>query len=127
MLDGRERLVKPDRGLAIGRAREGLHRRLPQVAGRLIPELAVESVSGEPFDVLTQPLRIEPFEGLHDPGLEPSLLFSQQRVVGDATSQPVLEDVVWLLEEADVVEELGGAQASQGLAELVFHYVGDRL
>src|SRR5262245_51724446 len=46
---------------------------------------------------------------------------------GDPAGQTVLENVVGLLEEADVVEELGGAEAGQGIAELVLWHVGDGL
>ena len=119
MLDGVQRLVEPGHGFPVGRARECLRGRLPQVTGRPIPELGVAGVMGEPLHVLAQPLGIEALEGLHDPGMELALLFPQQRVVGDPARQCVLEDVVRLLEQAGVIDELGARRRSQGVSEIV--------
>ena len=127
VLDGGQGLVEPDHGFPVGRARECLRSRLPQVAGRPIPELGVPGVTSEPLNVLAQPLGIEALEGFHDPGMEPALLLPQQRVIGYPTRQPVLEDVVGFLEEADVIKELGGPEASQGVAELGLRHLGDGL
>jgi hypothetical protein len=68
--EGPERLLQVGNGLAIGRPRHGPKPRLAEIANRLLQQLALEGMMGQPFDVLSQVVGVHRFDRLRDPPVE---------------------------------------------------------
>src|SRR5262249_60224299 len=68
-------------GLAIGRT---LHRPGPglvEIGNGLAWHFAPHRVMGEPFDLLVQPIGVEPFNRLHDPGMEDAPTIAEETAI----------------------------------------------
>ena len=82
---------------------------------------------GKPVDVLGQPVGIEPLDGLHDPAMEGAPPVLEQTAIGHVVGQGMLEGVLEVGENAGLVEELRGLQATDGGVQLFLGVLGNRL
>src|SRR5207247_4629267 len=122
-----ERLVETGRRLPMGRARRGLPSGLVEKGDRFLPHLAPERVVGQTLDVFREPLGVEAFDGLDDPGVESAPALVQEASVGHLMDERVLEGVFEVREEAGLVQELRGLQVAESGAQLVLARLGNRL
>jgi hypothetical protein len=120
-------LLEVRRRLPIGRTDHCLGTGLAAEGHRLVPGFAPQPMVGQPFDVLGQAVRIQPFERIHNPAVEgaPSLL--PETPLRHLVGQCVLEGVFRLGEEAGLVEEPGSLQAHEPTAEPLVRHLGDGL
>ena len=120
-------LLEAGGGLAIGATGGRLAAGLAVEDHRLVPEPTIEGVVGETIHPLGQPPRRHPLDHGDEAGVEGAAMTVQERAVGDLVGQGVLESVFEIGKEARLVEELGGLQMGEALAQLLFGRVLDRL
>ena len=123
----RQRLLEVRERLPVGRAGEGLGPGLPEVGHRLLPRFAPQRVVGQPFDVLGQPVGIEPLDGLHDLAMEGAPPVLEQTAIGHVVGQGMLEGVLKVREDAGLVQELRALQPPDRGVQLVRGGLGNRL
>jgi hypothetical protein len=124
MREGTKRLLEVPHGLAVGRSRHGLLPRLPAIRQGLGPHLAPEGMIGQPFHLLGHLISGKRLQGRDDPGMEcpPPLL--EQRLIGHLLGEGVLEGVLYIGEEARLVEKLSRLQMGEAQAERLLRHVG---
>jgi hypothetical protein len=127
MCMGTERLLVGPDGLTVGRPRQGLRPGLPAVAHGFVPPLAQEGMVGEPFDVLEQPVRVQPFEGVDDLCVDGAPPRAQETRVGHLLGERVGERVFLLGDEAGLIEQFGGLHVSQTLRKSILGHLTDGL
>jgi hypothetical protein len=120
-----KRLLQVGDGLAIGGSRCGPEPRLPEIRGRLVPQLSVQSMVGQLLGLLGDALGREPLEGLGDAGVERALPVVEQPLVGHLVREGVLERVLEVGKEPGLVEELRGLKVGELGADLGLRRVGD--
>ena len=123
----RQRFLEAPDGFPVDRAGEGLGTGLLEVGDRLRPVLAQKRMVGQPVDVLGQPVRIGPLDGLHDSDVEGAPPVLEQAAVGHFVGQRVLEGVLDIREDPGLVQELRGLEASDRGVQLVLGELGNRL
>jgi hypothetical protein len=116
-LKNAECLFEPSPGFLERRPRGRLESSLPEIVRRLLPQLALEGVMGEPLSLLAEALLLERLERGNDPRvkLPPTLL--QQAPVRDLVRERVLEGVLQIRTEPGLVEEFGGLQMVESAPE----------
>jgi hypothetical protein len=82
---------------------------------------------GEPFDLVGQALRVEPFDGLHDAAVEGTPPFLQQAPIGHLMGEGMFEGVLEVGEDGCLVEELAGLQVREAQAERLLRLLRDGL
>src|SRR5262245_3012019 len=82
---------------------------------------------GQPVDVLSQPVGVEPLDGLYDPAVESTPPVLEQAAISDFVGQGMLEGVLKIREEPRLVEELGRLKLGQAPAQRVLGKLGDSL
>jgi hypothetical protein len=82
---------------------------------------------GQPLDLLSQTIRVEPLDRFNDPRMEGAPALLEEAAVRHLVSQGVLEGVFQLREEASLVKELGGLELSEVLSQFTFRLLGDGL
>ena len=80
---------------------------------------------GQPLDVLSQPVGIEPLDGLDDPAMEGAPPVREQAAVGHLAGERVLEGVLEVRNEAGLVQELGPMQGRERTSQRVLGNVCD--
>ena len=71
---------------------------------------------GQPFDVLGQPVGIEPLDGRHDLTMESAPPILEQTPVGHIVGEGMLEGVLKIGKEPRLIKELGGLKLGQASA-----------
>ncbi len=111
-------LLESRRRLSPGASSRRLGRGLAEEADRFDPQLAAEGVIGEPLHVLGDPVAVQGADGLDDAGMQRAAAPGEEAAVGHIVGALVaLERVLEIAEGASLVEELGGLQMPQALAE----------
>ena len=81
-VEGPERLLQVDDGLAVGGPRHGPEPRLAERGDRLLPQLPVQGLMGQPLRLLGDVLGPEPLlDGLGYPGVQGALPVVEQPLV----------------------------------------------
>ena len=75
--------------------------------------------------MLTQPVRVQPLDGLDDCSVERPPPVPEQALVGYLVGQRVLERVLEIREKARLIEELRRLEAAETAAQLVLAAFGD--
>ena len=122
-----ERLLEEGHRLPVGRPGQSLRTRLLQVRDRLLPHLAAESMVSHALDLLAQPIAVQRFDRLHDPGMERAPAVLQHAAVRDLVGQRVLEGVLEIREEARLVQELGRLEVSEPVSKAALEHIDDSL
>src|SRR5215472_18112601 len=105
--------------------RKGFGARLPEVSDRLLPDLTAEGVVSQGLDLLVQPIGVERFDGLHDPGMEGTPAVMEHAGVRHFVGEGVLERVFEIREDVRLVKELGRLQAGESAVNGFLRYTGD--
>ena len=127
VLQGHQRLLEGGHRLAVGRARQRLGPRLPAVGHSLVPHLTPEGMVRQPVDLLGEPLRRQPFEGLDNAGVQRTPPLLEDSPIGYFVRQGVLEGVFQVREQVGLVEELGRLQMRQTHAQRLVRHLGNGL
>ena len=114
-------------GFAVGRARRGLAPGLPEVGYGFVPDLALQGMMGQPFDLVGQTVGREPLDDLNEPGVQGPPPLLHEAPIGDLMRQGVLEGVFRLGKEARLVEELGGLESCEAALQGRLGQLGDGL
>src|SRR5215470_18869508 len=77
------------------------------------------------LDLLVQPIGVERFEGLHDPGMEGTPPVMEHAGVRHFMGEGVLERVFEIREDACLVKELGRLQVGESLVNGFLRHIGD--
>src|SRR5262249_56735357 len=80
---------------------------------RLLPYLVLNSVVGQPVDVLGEPVSIAPLDRADDASMQDLAPNVEQGAVGDLMGERMLEGVFGIGEETCLVEELGRLQVCE--------------
>ena len=115
MPQGRQCLLKIGHRLMVRRVRRRLGPGLPAVGYGLLPHLALQGMMGQAFDLFSEAVRLEPFDGLHNPCVQCAPLPLQQIAIGHLAGESMFEHIFNIGKEAPLVEELGGLQMCQAL------------
>src|SRR4029450_7790440 len=99
-LQSADGLLEPVYGLPVRRGGNGLQAGLPKICDRLAPRFATKRVVRQSFDVLAQPIRIEPLDRVHDLAVEIAPLVLEETAVGHVVSQSMLEGVLEVRKDA---------------------------
>ena len=75
-----------------------------------MPGLRFDRVMSEPVDLLVQSIGVEPFDRLHDPGMEGAAAIAEEAAVRHLVCQRMLEGVLEVGEELDLVQKLRGLE-----------------
>ena len=127
MCQGRQRLLKIRHGLTVRRARHCSAPGLPAVGQRLVPHLAPHGMVRQPFDLLGQAVRVEPFEGLDNAPMQRPPPLLEQTAVGHLVGQGVFEGEFALGEQPRLIEELGRLQVGQATVQVRLGQLGNGL
>jgi hypothetical protein len=100
---------------------------LAKIRDGFLPQLAAQGMASQPFDVLSQPARIEALDRLYDPAMECAPLILEQTAIGHVVGQRVLEAVHEIGGDRSLVQELRGVQAADRGMQLVLRAQADRL
>src|SRR3990172_3382390 len=114
MWEDAQRLLEVRHRLPVGGSRERFGSGLTKVGRGLLPHLAAQGVMGQPFDLFGQSVRVEPFDSLHNPGVEGASPLLKQASVGHLVGEGVLEGVLELGEEARLLEGTRGLGGRRG-------------
>ncbi len=93
---------------------------LTKIADRLAPHFPPNRMVSQRLKLFIQPVRIEPFDSIDDPGVERAATVMQKPRVCHLVRQGVLEGVLGIREEPRLVQELGGLQAGKAAAQVIF-------
>jgi hypothetical protein len=126
MRQGDERLLAQARRFPIGPALPRPVAGLAQQARRQPPLLGPERMVRERLDLLLQPPRMYPLDGLDDPRVHRAAALQDEAGVGDLVSEGVLERVLGLGKEPRLVEKLCALEASETLLKRALLLAGDR-
>src|SRR4051812_36352543 len=81
----------------------------------------------EPLDLFRQTVRESRFDPLYDPRMQSTSPLAKQTAVDDLVGERVLEGVFEIGEQRCLVQELGGLEAGQALAQLALGQLCDGL
>jgi hypothetical protein len=122
-----ERLLQGTYCFSVRGAGRGPLASLLQISRGLLPDFAAERVVREALDLLGLAAGIERFDRLHDPRVQSPPALLEQAPVGHLVRQRMLEGVFEFGKQARFVQELGGLEMRQALAERCFGDVSDGL
>ena len=122
-----ERLPEPPRRLPMRRAPVRLVPGLARVRHGLLPHAAPEGVVSEALDLLDEAAGVQPLDGPGDPAVEHAPAVLEEAAVRDLVRQRVAEGVLEVGEQVRLVQELGGPQMLEPLAQLLVALAGDLL
>jgi hypothetical protein len=114
-------------GVLERRPRGRLASGLAEIVDRLLPQLAPESVMGEPLDLAAEAIPVERLDRLDEPRVKAASTLLQQSPVRDVVRQRVLEGILEIWIQPGLVEKLGGLQVVESATERLVRQVGDRL
>jgi len=114
-------------GFAVGRARRGLDPGLPEVGHGFVPDLALQGMMGQPFDLVDQAVGREPLDDRNESGVQGTPPLLHEAPIGDLMGQGVLEGVGRFGKEAHLVEELGGLEVCEAALQGRLGQLGDSL
>ena len=103
-------LLEPGAGIQERRACGRLPSRLPEIQHCLLLQFAPDGMSGEPLDLLTQPVGVQHFYGIHRTRVDVAAAFVEHPAIGDVVGEGVLESVLQRRKELCRVEKFGGLQ-----------------
>ena len=127
MAQCRKRFLEASDGYPVNRPGEGLGAGLLKVGDRLRPVLAQKRMVGQPVDMLGQPVRIGPLDGLHDQPVKCAPPLMEQGTVGDLVCQRVLEGVLDIRQEPDLAQEFRGLEAFDRSVQFILGDLGNSL
>jgi hypothetical protein len=110
VLQGAERLLQVGHRLPVGSTRGCLGAGLPEVGHGFAPDLALQGVMGQQFDLLGQPVGVACLDGLRDLGMQAAPPLLQKAAVSDLMGEGVLEGIFQLGVETRLIEELSSLQ-----------------
>src|SRR5262249_56515167 len=84
--------------------------RWPAVGYGLVPDLTPEGVVRQPVNLLGEPLRRQPFEGVDNGGVQRAPPLLEDTPIGYFMRQGVLEGIFQVREQVCLVKELGRLQ-----------------
>src|SRR6266540_3226978 len=88
-----ERLFEVRHCLSVSRTLYGLLAGLATVSDGFLPDLPAHGVMSQPVDLFCQAVRVQAFDGFHDPGMQRSAPLLEQATVSDLVGEGVLERV----------------------------------
>ena len=112
-----QRLLEPDPGRRERRPRGRLEAGLAEIGHRLLVQFAPEGVKGQPLDLLPEAIAVERLDRVDDSRVKAPSPLLQQAPVRDVVGERVLEGVLAIRIESGLIEELGGLQSDESLAE----------
>src|SRR5262249_50201438 len=107
--------------------RYGLVPGLPEVRAGRLPPLDPEGMMTQTVGVFAEPIGIQALDAVHDFAMEATPPVVEQAAVGDLVGEGMLERVLEIREEMRLIEELGGLEMTEAVAERLRALAGDRL
>jgi hypothetical protein len=127
MLKGFQRLLIKNHRLAIRRPCGRLGPGLPAVAQGLLPNLALEGMVGEAFNLVDQPMGRERLDRLHNTPAEGTPSFPEQAAIGDLLGEGIREGVGRGAIPENLVEEFPRLEPGELLAQPLLGKAGHGL
>ena len=92
---------------------------MTEIVHRFLLQLPPDGVMGEPLDLLTKPIAVKLFYGVHDARVDVATVIAEDPAVGDVMRKGMLESVLQVGKELCRIKKLGVLQIPEQAAEVV--------